>query len=168
MKKMIPINAGMLTRIVTLLLCVYGATPGVLHAKAAGDEAGVRSVLSDFEAAWNRHDMDAFARLFAEDADFVNVLGMRWIGRAAIMEAYQATHTTIFKNSQLRIGETSVRFLKRDVAVARSVWELEGHTSPVGEPQAPRKGILTNVLAQTSSGWQIVITQNTDIVAPKP
>jgi uncharacterized protein (TIGR02246 family) len=151
-----------------LFLCVSGTTTGVLYSKAADDEAGVGAVVRGFEEAWNRHDMDAFARLFAEDADFVNVIGARWIGRPAIKEAHQATHATMFKNSHLKIGETSVRFLKPDVAVARSVWELQGHTNPAGEAQAPRRGILTNVLVKREPGWQIVVAQNTDIVVPKP
>ncbi|WP_246684898.1 hypothetical protein [Mesorhizobium sp. B2-7-1] len=31
-----------------------------------------------FADAWNRHDMDDFAVLFSEDANFVNVVGMWW------------------------------------------------------------------------------------------
>ena len=154
--------------ILTLFFCVSGMANDVLYSKAAEDEAGVGAVVRGFEEAWNRHDMDAFARLFAEDADFVNVIGMRWIGRPAIKEAHQTTHATVFKNSHLKIGETSVRFLKPDVAVARSVWDLQGHANPAGETQAPRRGILTNVLVKKELGWQIVVAQNTDIVAPKP
>jgi len=78
------------------------------------DEAAIRSALKGLEEAWNRHDMDAFSRLFAADADFVNVVGMRWVGRAAIKEAHVATHTTVFKNSRLKVGETTVMFLKPD------------------------------------------------------
>jgi hypothetical protein len=39
----------------------------------------------------------------------------------------------MFKNSNLSVSETSIRFLRPDVAVVRSVWELVGHTSPQGE-----------------------------------
>jgi uncharacterized protein (TIGR02246 family) len=83
------------------------------------EEAAVRAAVQSFVDAWNRHDLEAFAALFTEDADFVNVRGTRWIGRSAIREGHAATHATIFKNSQLRILELSVRFLKPDVAVAR-------------------------------------------------
>lgn len=155
-------------RTLVLFLCASGLGTGLLHSGAAEDETAVRSVVRGLEEAWNRHDMDAFARLFADDADFVNVIGARWIGRPAIKEAHQATHTTIFKNSRLRVGETSVKFLTPDVAVARSVWDLEGHTSPAGDAQAARKGILTNVLQKKEGSWYVVVAQNTDIVVPKP
>lgn len=151
-----------------LYLSASTACGGLVYAAAAEDEKPVRTVVQAFENAWNRHDMDAFAALFVEDADFVNVVGIRWIGRTAIKEAHQATHATMFKRSRLRIGDTSVRFLKPDVAVARSVWYLEGHTSPAGEPQPARTGILTNVLVRSLGSWRIAVTQNTDMVPPKP
>jgi uncharacterized protein (TIGR02246 family) len=79
-------------------------------------------VVRGFEDAWNRHDMDAFAMLFSNDADFANVIGMRWVGRGAIKQHHAASHATIFRSSILKIGETTRRFLKADVATARSVW----------------------------------------------
>lgn len=130
------------------------------------DEEAVKAVVRAFEEAWNRHDMDSFASLFADDADFVNVRGRRWLGRPAIKEAHVASHTTIFKNSRLVMGDTSVRFLKPDVAVARSHWDLTGHTTRAGDAAPPREGILTNVLVKSNGKWQIVVTQNTDIVPP--
>jgi hypothetical protein len=62
------------------------------------------------------------------------------------------------------ISDTSIRFLRPDVAVVRSVWELVGHTSPQGETLSPRKGILTNVVTEEGGRWAIVASQNTDIM----
>jgi uncharacterized protein (TIGR02246 family) len=138
-----------------------GAPPGL-----SGDELGVRAVVQGFADAWNRHDMEAFSALFAEDADFVNVQGTRWIGRRAIEEAHAASHATVFKESRLAMTETSVRFPGADVAVARTVWKLIGHTSRDGHPAGERTGILTNVLARRGERWEIVVSQNTDIVPP--
>jgi uncharacterized protein (TIGR02246 family) len=131
--------------------------------KQINDEAGVNAVVHGFEDAWNRHDMDAFAILFATDADFVNVVGMRWVGRDAIKQHHAASHATVFKSSTLKIGETTLRFLKADVATARSVWTLSGITSESGQLAPTRAGILTNVLARIDGRWLIVLTQNTDI-----
>ena len=153
-------------RMLLFALCATALASAPLE--AADDEAGVRAVLRGFEEAWNRHDMDAFGRLFSDDADFVNVRGTRWIGRPAIQEAHEQSHAAQFKNSRLRVGDTTVRFPAPGVAVTRSLWDLDGHTSPTGEPQPPRKGIVTNVLAHGPTGWKIVTSQNTDIVAPAP
>ena len=140
---------------------------GTESISAANDEQAVRALIDASRQYWNAHDMEGFASLFADDADFVNVRGMRWLGRSAIKEAHVQSHSHQFKNSRLTINETSVRFLKPDVAVSRSLWELVGYTTPTGEVGEPRKGIITNVVVKQNDKWQIVITQNTDIV-PAP
>jgi uncharacterized protein (TIGR02246 family) len=148
-------------------LLIMGVTSGsVAMDKQINDEAGVNAVVRGFEDAWNRHDMDAFAMLFATDADFVNVVGMRWVGRDAIKQHHAASHATIFKSSTLKIGDTTLRFLKADVATARSVWTLSGITSESGQLAPTRTGILTHVLARIDGHWLIVLTQNTDITKP--
>ncbi len=83
---------------------------------AAGE---VRKVVDTFAECWNRHDMNAFAEVFAPDAEFVNVVGLWWKGKDEIKRAHERTHATMFKNSRLTITEVSVRFLWR-------VWPLLG------------------------------------------
>jgi len=124
----------------------------------------VTRVVNSFAEAWNRHDMQALARLFAPDAEFVNVVGMWWKGNAEIRKAHEFTHATMFKDSRLTMLETSVRFPSKQFAIARTRWRLEGHVSPDGEALPPRTGILVNVLASEGGTWVIIDAQNTDIV----
>lgn len=151
------------------IVAVFTACAGVTSSvPRASDETAVRDVLNRFVSAWNQHDMDEFAQLFSEDADFVNVVGMRWLGRAAIKDAHVRSHAAQFRNSRLVITDSAVRFLSPDVAVARSTWELNGHLSPDGRAAPTRRGIITNVLKKSEAGWQIVVTQNTDILERPP
>ena len=152
--------------ILSATLCFLLTSTPAMADKPLTDEMAVRAVVNGFEDAWNKHDMDAFANLFTSDADFVNVVGMRWVGREPIKQAHIASHSKWFKTSTLLIGDTTIKFLKPDVAVARSQWALTGALSPNGEPAPPRKGILTNVLVKTAGQWLIAVTQNTDIVKP--
>jgi hypothetical protein len=39
------------------------------------DEKQIKEVLKSSVEAWNQHDAQAFSMVFAEDADFTNVLG---------------------------------------------------------------------------------------------
>jgi uncharacterized protein (TIGR02246 family) len=128
------------------------------------DEAAVKAVASGSVDAWNRHDMKAFAALFAEDADFVNVIGLWWRGRAEIQKEHEALHATRMKNTHLTAAETVVRFLRPDVAVVHVRWELTGEAGIEGKPLPPRKGILTYVVAKMGEKWLITAAQNTDIV----
>jgi len=129
---------------------------------AAIDE--VAQVVHAFAECWNRHDMNAFAELFAPDAEFVNVVGLWWKGRQEIRKAHEFTHATMFKNSRLTLSDVSVRFPVTGIAIARSCWVLEGHASPEGAPLPARSGILVNVLVRTSGAWSIIDSQNTDII----
>ena len=153
-------------QLLVALLSVACAPVVMAEGVQSNDEAGVRSVVHGFEDAWNHHDMNALAAVFAPDGDFVNVIGMRWIGREAIKQAHAASHATIFKNSTLSIGDTTIHFLTPDIAVARSLWSLSGQTDRGGKEEAPRTGILTHVLTRTAGHWVIVTSQNTDIIKP--
>ena len=141
-------------------LCFVTSSPA--QQDLSGTEAA-RAAVSSFETAWNAHDMDAFAELFTEDADFVNVGGTRWQGRARIKEVHAAMHATGFKPSRLTIVDTTIKALSNDVVAARSLWRLEGQLTQRGTPDTPRKGILTNILVRQGSAWKIAVTQNTDI-----
>ncbi len=127
-------------------------------------ESEVNGVVTAFADAWNRHDMVAFSELFAVNAEFVNVVGMWWKGRAEIKAAHEHTHSNIFKNSRLTIQEVTVRFPVPQTAIARWKWLLENHVSPDGRPLPPRNGVMVNVLAFQDGQWLIIDAQNTDIV----
>ena len=128
------------------------------------DETEIRAVTSAFIDTWNHHDMKAFAELFTNDADFVNVIGLWWKGRAEIQKEHEAIHATRMKNSYLTDLKTTVRFLQPDIAIAHMRWELTGDTGLEGKPLPTRKGILTFVLTKTGNQWLITAGQNTDIV----
>ncbi len=64
--------------------------------QSANEASDVKAVVAKLAGNWNRHDMRAFAALFAEDADFVNVIGMHWRGQKEIETKHAQTHRTIF------------------------------------------------------------------------
>jgi uncharacterized protein (TIGR02246 family) len=130
-----------------------------------GDAAGVKEVAAAFERSWNVHDMDALANLFADDADFINVVGMWWRSREAIRQAHLQTHQTIFKASTLAIDSTTIKFITPDIAVAHMTWTLTGHLTPDGKPGPTRHGILSFVLKRQEKTWLVQSAQNTDIIA---
>jgi uncharacterized protein (TIGR02246 family) len=124
----------------------------------------VRRVIDAFADDWNRHDMVALAALFAADAEFVNVVGIWWRGRAEIQAAHELTHSNMFKSSRLRLLETQIRVPVEGIAIARSRWQLEGHFGPDGSALPPRTGVLLSVLQHKAGSWLIIDTQNTDII----
>ena len=71
----------------------------------------------------------------------------------------------MFKTSQLTLRESSVRFLRPDIAVARSITEVTGQTGASGEILPPRSAMLTLIMVNDDGRWMIVVAQNTDIVS---
>ena len=136
----------------------------------------VRNVVAAFATTWNRHDLDAFGKLFAPDAEFVNVAGSLWTGRQSIQTQHAYIHGVIpadspgfseedrpyygiFKNSTLKIDQIDVRFLRKEAAIAHAKWQLLGDA----RTQTPRRGVFIFVLTRENVGWLLAAAQNTEI-----
>lgn len=130
------------------------------------DAQTITATLLKFAEAWNAHDASRLTPLFAENADFVNVMGMWQKSRNELVNAHAETFATIFRGSRMTFLETTVKFHKPDVAVAHTTWHLEGQRGPTGEKLPDRKGILTATVLKQDDGWEIVAIHNTDIVVP--
>jgi hypothetical protein len=62
---------------------------------AQRDVEDVRNLVAGFATSWNHHDLDAFGKLFAPDADFVNVAGDLWTGRQSIQAQHAYSHGAV-------------------------------------------------------------------------
>jgi uncharacterized protein (TIGR02246 family) len=116
-----------------------------------------------FAAAWAARDADALAALFAQDADFVNVVGLWWEDRDAIRKAHHYGLSTFFRASRLTVGRVKVRDLG-ETAVVHARMVLTGQLAPDGTEAGTRHTILSFVMARQAEGWLCVSAQNTDIV----
>src|ERR1700745_3587203 len=81
-----PKSENMNKRLVTLLLLASALlSPRLASCESREqDEAAIRNVEKQQGEAWNRHDAKAYAALFTENGDCVNVVGWWWKGRAEI------------------------------------------------------------------------------------
>jgi uncharacterized protein (TIGR02246 family) len=150
-----------------LLPLAFVALWGTASAATSDDESAIRQVQVAQADAWNRHDAKAYAALFTEEGDCVNVLGWWWKGRAQIESKLNAAFTFVFHESQLTITETEVRLLSPAIAVAHVSWTMTGAKTPPGMPE-PRLGIQTQVLQKKSGHWLIQAFQNTNGVPERP
>jgi uncharacterized protein (TIGR02246 family) len=129
------------------------------------DTESVKAVMSSLAESWNRHDMTAFAAAFADNADFVNVIGMHWRGRRQIEAKHAATHRTIFRNSSLQILDLAVRMLSPSIALAHVWTQVKGAKSlRKGNVPETRSALMTCVLVKEAGRWLIAAAHNTEIV----
>ena len=136
-----------------------------LAAQDAKDEALIRDVLVDFVAAWNKHDAAAFAMAFAPDADFTNVRGMSARGRAEIEKHHAPLFAGRFKDTNQKMTESKIRFIRPDVAAVDAWWEMTGVKSPDGQEIPLRKGLLNFVMTREAGKWLIAVMHNMDLPA---
>lgn len=126
------------------------------------------SIAEAFASAWNRRDAVALAGLFAEDAEFVNVVGLWWHNRRAIYKAHEYGLRVIFPNSEVTLRQVKVKHLSPDIAVVHARMRLTGQ-SPQGEVAIPqdRFNVFSFVVQQMPDGWICVSAHNTDVVPGK-
>jgi uncharacterized protein (TIGR02246 family) len=138
-------------------------------ARVASDEAAIHAIATNWERAWNRHDMKLLAGLMTDDADFVNVGARHWKGRQEI-EAEHAKRLAQFQESTWSTKAVKLQFLKPDVALVHVNWALEGDKEPDGTPRPPRNGVFTWIVIKQGEGWLIRAAQNTNQgnLAPHP
>ncbi|GAB5470165.1 MAG: hypothetical protein Kilf2KO_31950 [Rhodospirillales bacterium] len=77
---------------------------------------------------WNEGDADGIAALFAEDADFVTVVGFRWRSRKAIRKTHGHGFRRIFQNATVEISELAVRALTPEFHIVHTVSTLGGQS----------------------------------------
>ena len=145
--------------------------PVQLGSQSAAQEtevSAIRELQARQEEAWNRHDAGAYADLFTEDGDVVNVLGWWWRGRTEIRSKLTEAFAFVFRDSRLTITEIHVRALDPHIAIAHVRWKLEGAKAPTGAPDPPRDGVQLQVLQKSADRWLIASFQNTSSVPETP
>lgn len=144
------------------------ALPRIASCASSEDEtAAIRQVEMQQQEAWNRHDAKAYANLFSEDGDCVNVVGWRWKGSAEIAKKLTAAYAFVFRESVLTITGVDVKFPAPEMAIAHVRWTMVGARTPGALPK-PEQGIQTQLLQRQKGKWLIVAFQNTNALPEMP
>ncbi|MBF6331027.1 SgcJ/EcaC family oxidoreductase [Nocardia transvalensis] len=113
-----------------------------------------QTMIEGLVRAWNTGDGAAWAAHFAEDADFVDVLGRLQRGRAEIARECQNILDTIYRGSVLEMREVASRPLGEDLRLVHTATTLQ-------VPQGPLAGKLASIQTKVVRGDQILAFQNT-------
>lgn len=118
-----------------------------------------------FEAAWNRHDMEAFGRLFHPDATFVNRFATYWRGVDQIVAGHADIHATIYSDSTISIDAPDVDPLSDDAAILHFWSRLStGPAHPAGPHQVDT--LLLAVVTRRDGEWRIQALENVTLTDP--
>jgi len=139
------------------------------------EEQSISELVKQMETSWNSGDSKSFSAVFAEDADFVDILGRYHHGRTTIEAGHRQIFDTIYRGSRNHYTVERVRFVGADVAVAfvrarllsrlgvavdRANRDLLAEGSQAMSEAQARP---TLVLAKHRGEWKVVAFQNTKI-----
>jgi uncharacterized protein (TIGR02246 family) len=142
--------------------------PAIARAQggSAADEKAIRDIETQWETAWNHHNVAAMAGLFAPDADVINLAGEWFHGRDAFAKDLQGLHSGKVKESVWQTEATHIKFVTADTAIVHTYFNSHGDKNPDGTPMSPRRGIFTRVEVKRDGHWLILASQATNIVPP--
>jgi uncharacterized protein (TIGR02246 family) len=127
---------------------------------------GSAALADRLAAAFNDKDAGAFAALFAEDAEFVNIFGQRMRGRAGIEAGHRVVFEKLLHGSRLTMREVDVMALGDDHALVHATWTRERLADAPPATLPPGTGIFTLVARRAPDGWVLVGATNTQDVPP--
>ena len=123
----------------------------------SADSAAVKQAVVNFIDCFNRHDAQATAMIFAEDADLTNTRGAVTHTRQGLQQLFTTLFAGRLKNAHRTIEVRSVRFLTPEIASVDSLWEMTGTRTDDGTELPTRKGILALVMTKQSGHWLITV-----------
>jgi uncharacterized protein (TIGR02246 family) len=118
------------------------------------DERAIRQTAEDFAKAYNAHDAQAIAKLFAPDGELVSEEGAVVQGRDAIAQEFAAVFRQ-YPDAKIKIEIRSVRLLTPGVAAEDGIASV---TRESGEAATPTR--YTVVHAKQDGRWSIASTRD--------
>lgn len=142
-----------------LCLCINS-----LYSLEQADRTAIEEIIQNYADAWNLQQGKGFGDGFTEDADFVNIFGMHFSGKAEIEDRHIKILQGFLKDSKLKITDINLREINPNVVVALVRWNLDGFRNPKSDLKAlgeVRSGIFTQVFISQQNKWEITASQNT-------
>lgn len=130
--------------------------PEPLHT-ASQQELDIVKVLLAQEAAWNRGDLEGFARGYKDSPDTIFLSRQLSRGYAGLIEQYHRDYPTKAAMGTLAFSDLEVRPLDEHYAVCLGKYELERSKKEGGRAE----GLFSLVFEKTEKGWKIIIDHTT-------
>jgi len=136
-------------------------------ATVVADSTAILGIVARLDAAWGAMDAVAWAREFAPDAQFVNILGQTMNGATAIRDRHAFVFNGPFKGSRLTSTVSRLRFVGPLAAVVECNQDLTGYVALPPGSRETQPGVLktrmVHMVAKVNGTWTVISTQNTQL-----
>jgi ketosteroid isomerase-like protein len=124
---------------------------------ASQQELDVVKVLLAQEAAWNRGDLESFAKGYKDSPDTIFISNQINRGYAGLLQEYRREYPTKAAMGTLNFSEIEVHTLDEKFAVCIGKYQLERGKKEGGHAE----GIFSLIFEKTDQGWKIVVDHTT-------
>ena len=138
-------------RIVFLLLALSAPLFSQNSAQNSAQDSPVRLVLTQQEAAWNRHDLESFMSGYWNSPELTFFGAAKTSGWQGTLARYRKTYQGEgHEMGKLDFSDLQIEELGPDAAFVRGSWKLT-----LSDGKTPR-GLFTLVFRKFPDGWKIV------------
>ncbi|WP_294329923.1 SgcJ/EcaC family oxidoreductase [uncultured Sphingomonas sp.] len=119
-------------------------------------DADIATWLDEHEAAWNANDVPAMFARSSPDLQWVNVVGMHWQGRDAVIQAHQIFFNIMFNDVPISLlGLDSIVRLGDGTRIAVARWRLGDYATPQGHRVTDEANRMTLVFSGKNETLQL-------------
>ncbi len=128
------------------------------------DTQAIQRTVRGLGEAWNANDMKAYASYLTEDCDWINIVGMHWRGKAAVMKAHTVYLSTMFLGVRQEVLENEIAEIAVGVALVILTIRMDDFTTPDGRLEKDMHDRMSYVVVrQADDSWLIRAAHNTTI-----
>ena len=138
------------------------------------DEADIKAVIKQQEAAWNKHDWETFTSYFTNDATLINFLGQFWKSKSDILAHFKQLNDCCLSPTSVRLEVKNIRFLTPEIAIvydeetlfADRDYDVPFHQYKKGDTDYK---IVSSIYVKQNNEWKIAAIQITlinQIISP--
>lgn len=138
-------------RMLYTLLLAFSLLVSIHSVKAADAEDDIRDLLADQADAWNRGNLEAFVKPYAEDCTFVGKEIAK--GRDKVLARYKKRYPTTAAMGKLTFQNLEVREIGERIALVTGEWHLDRPASAGGNTG----GVFSLVMKDVDDEWRIVL-----------
>jgi uncharacterized protein (TIGR02246 family) len=152
-------------RIALGVFFAFTAATAIAQPKPGGaaDEAAIRDLAKQYSTAWNSGDAKNAAAVYADDASFINIIGVETKGRAAIEKNMADSLAGEMKGTTFVATMDTIRFIKPDVAVVQGTTNITGGATP---PDG-LKGHYLLVATKQGGSWKVLAVHTAALPPPQ-
>jgi uncharacterized protein (TIGR02246 family) len=142
-------------RMAAALLSLAIAIPAAAQGERAAAAPDLEKRVGELEAAFNAHDANALAALFAPDGTFFNPRGQRAVGREQVLERFREDLAGPLKGSKHHIRIERVRTLG-DAVLLDLDQEVTGPNLPAAVPRPARPQAVLLMKKDDAGQWMVL------------